>query len=436
MHPLPRVGELDAAFDTDRRAVYFEQAAYGVPVRMALISLLLGLQGKSLHRFEGGFETRALSGLRPAAQPGPATASTRIASCTIRWKRNTCATSSIVREVRAPRRGCAVSIASARSSTSSSPARSTNGTRPTPRRCTRSSEHGLKDFVLFADEADAQAAGFHSRRAAAEGKPAASAPARQDVARAARRHDRRHRLGRSLARLPPSRSCSAISRLDPVRGRPDAARRHAGHPLASAPAISARPMCCAPATRRWPRRPSSATCSRAPSPCWCRCVSSAATWRSRPRLGAFLGHLFPVWLKFKGGKGVATYIGVLLGLAWPAALAFCVIWLAVAALTRYSSLAALIASAATPAVLLGHACGPGGGAVRLLTVHAVDHAPRQHRAAARRAPKARSVRRRRQLRAPRTAVSRAAPGRLRASCSPAVAMPIWSATSASSPNAR
>jgi glycerol-3-phosphate acyltransferase PlsY len=69
-------------------------------------------------------------------------------------------------------------------------------------------------------------------------------------------------------------------------------------------------------------------------------------------LGAFLGHLFPVWLRFKGGKGVATYIGILLGLAWPAALAFGVIWLAVAAITRYSSLAAIIASAATPAVLL------------------------------------------------------------------------------------
>jgi acyl phosphate:glycerol-3-phosphate acyltransferase len=68
-------------------------------------------------------------------------------------------------------------------------------------------------------------------------------------------------------------------------------------------------------------------------------------------LGAFLGHLFPVWLRFKGGKGVATYIGVLLGLCWPAALAFCAIWVAVAAVFRYSSLAALVASAMTPLAL-------------------------------------------------------------------------------------
>jgi acyl phosphate:glycerol-3-phosphate acyltransferase len=69
-------------------------------------------------------------------------------------------------------------------------------------------------------------------------------------------------------------------------------------------------------------------------------------------LGAFLGHLFPVWLGFKGGKGVATYIGLLLGLAlWLALIAFCLVWIAIAAASRYSSLAALVASAATPAVL-------------------------------------------------------------------------------------
>lgn len=68
-------------------------------------------------------------------------------------------------------------------------------------------------------------------------------------------------------------------------------------------------------------------------------------------LGAFLGHLAPLWLKFRGGKGVATYIGVLLGLYWPVAAAFCGLWLLIAAVSRYSSLAALGASAATPALL-------------------------------------------------------------------------------------
>ena len=69
-------------------------------------------------------------------------------------------------------------------------------------------------------------------------------------------------------------------------------------------------------------------------------------------IGALLGHIYPIWLKFKGGKGVATYIGVLAGFAWPLAVAFCLIWIATAFLTRISSLAALVASALVPVLPL------------------------------------------------------------------------------------
>ncbi len=68
-------------------------------------------------------------------------------------------------------------------------------------------------------------------------------------------------------------------------------------------------------------------------------------------LTAFLGHLFPVWLKFRGGKGIATYIGVLIGLFLPAAAMFGLIWIATAFTTRYSSLSALVACFVTPIFL-------------------------------------------------------------------------------------
>lgn len=83
----------------------------------------------------------------------------------------------------------------------------------------------------------------------------------------------------------------------------------------------------------------------------------AANWSSDAGLiagaGAFLGHLYPIWLRFRGGKGVATFLGVLLGTAWPVAIAFAAIWLTVAWLTRYSSLSALIAAASAPLIALG-----------------------------------------------------------------------------------
>jgi glycerol-3-phosphate acyltransferase PlsY len=83
----------------------------------------------------------------------------------------------------------------------------------------------------------------------------------------------------------------------------------------------------------------------------------AAGWLLGPEtmipagFGAFAGHILPVWLGFRGGKGVATYLGVLIGLDWRAALVFAIIWLAVAGITRTSSLGALCASLSAPIAL-------------------------------------------------------------------------------------
>lgn len=74
-------------------------------------------------------------------------------------------------------------------------------------------------------------------------------------------------------------------------------------------------------------------------------------------LGAFFGHIAPAWLRFRGGKGVAVFIGALLALHWPTGLIVCAVWLAAAYLWRFSSLSALLASASAPFVLWGFGHG-------------------------------------------------------------------------------
>ena len=98
----------------------------------------------------------------------------------------------------------------------------------------------------------------------------------------------------------------------------------------------------------------------------------AALWAGA---GAVLGHLFPVWLGFRGGKGVATGLGVLLAAAWPVGAVACAVWLAVAKLARFSSLAALTAFASAP---LAAALLAGPGLVKLSLAIAVLVFVRHH----------------------------------------------------------
>lgn len=93
-------------------------------------------------------------------------------------------------------------------------------------------------------------------------------------------------------------------------------------------------------------------------------------------LAAFLGHLFPVWLNFKGGKGVATFLGTLLALAWPVGLACCATWLVVALISRISSLSALVAAGSSTFWMLGLGHGRmfALGVILTLLVY-VRHAP-------------------------------------------------------------
>lgn len=85
-------------------------------------------------------------------------------------------------------------------------------------------------------------------------------------------------------------------------------------------------------------------------------------------VGAFVGHLFPVWLGFKGGKGVATFLGVTLGLYWPLGVVFAIVWIGMALLLRYSSLSALVASLATVLAALVLTSEPIALLLGLLTI--------------------------------------------------------------------
>lgn len=93
-------------------------------------------------------------------------------------------------------------------------------------------------------------------------------------------------------------------------------------------------------------------------------------------LAAFFGHLFPIWLGFRGGKGVATFLGILLALAWPAGLAACATWLLVALTLRLSSLAALVAAVSAPLwmLVLGYPQGIALGSILALFILIRHHA--------------------------------------------------------------
>src|SRR5262245_54624678 len=166
MHPLPRVGELDVAFDSDKRAVYFEQAAYGVPIRMALISLLLGLKGKSLHRFEGGFEQDEQ---QLYVQPRHVGLHCANSNCIVhdpmeaQYVRNKF---HVVQSGDTTRLRCVYCEREIEHFVVASKKNKWYASDIPPLR--RRTDHGLKDIILFKDEAEAQAAGFHSRRAAAD----------------------------------------------------------------------------------------------------------------------------------------------------------------------------------------------------------------------------------------------------------------------------
>lgn len=170
LHPLPRVGELDVAFDSDTRAVYFEQAAYGVPVRMALISVLLDLNGsnKALEKFDGGFRKH------------PSYIYDQPLNVGLRCKNSNCISHDAMEGpyvrnkfhiIKSPS-GCKVRCVYCETDIDRFIVSNKKSKWYTdePDQLLRATNNTLKDFVLFAEENDAREFGFHSKRKSAAAK--------------------------------------------------------------------------------------------------------------------------------------------------------------------------------------------------------------------------------------------------------------------------
>ena len=170
MHPLPRVGELDAAIDADSRAIYFQQAAYGVPVRMALISLLLGLEGKSLRRFESGFQKDRLP---VYSQPKSVGARCANPNCIVHEPSEREYVRNKFHFIEVTGRAflrCAYCEADLEEFVTASKRHMWYSLEKTLWSAT--DHHALKDMIAFATEADAREAGFHPRKSGPHGAAA------------------------------------------------------------------------------------------------------------------------------------------------------------------------------------------------------------------------------------------------------------------------
>ena len=180
MHPLPRVGELDVALDSDSRAAYFQQAAYGVPVRMALISLLLGLhKGKSLHRFEGGFEKPDVpiyDQPRSVGMHCPNKNCITHEPMEAQYVRNRFQVVKTNAEAGCKLRCdyCESDVESFVVAHKKNKWYAKDGTL-----LLRESDHNLRELIVFADEDDARAGGYHFKRHAVAPKPAQPKPAQR-----------------------------------------------------------------------------------------------------------------------------------------------------------------------------------------------------------------------------------------------------------------